>query len=163
MNGESERPCESLLLWFIAQRMDDKKVINVSIDDIMREFKIDSFEAQTLIDNVTCPITAFVEKIGENQYRLTDFGIEEVDFLQHFVRVTANRKVNPRNVVRISVKLREWLEGIDVQKLSEADAVYITRLRTNKKKWTDEEIETAWRMYQGNVQADTQMVKEKEV
>ena len=146
-------PCESQLLWFMSERMNDKRVVSMSIDDIMREFEIDSFVAQTLIDNVTNPMVVnFVEKIGDNQYQVTDLGMTELDWLKRFVPVLSKRKVNPRNAIRISVKLREWFKGVDPQSVSVEDAKFITRLNS-KKQWTDEEIEVALRIYQNNTKA----------
>ena len=144
-------PCASNLLWFMSQRIDDKGVINMTLDDITHEFNVGSRVAQKLICDITNPMDVkFVDVIGDNQYRLTESGSEEVDFLQSFIRVARKRNVNPRNAVRISVELREWLKGRDPQTVSAEEAQILARLNKPKKKWTDEEIEAAWRMYQGN-------------
>ena len=146
-------PCASNLLWFMSQRMNEERVINVSIDDIMREFNIDYDVANRLISDIANPMgMEFIETLGNDQYRLAESGIEEINFLSRFVRVSSKRKVNPRNAVRISVKLREWLRGMNPQNVSKGDANFITRLN-GKKSWTDEEIEAAWRIYQSNVKA----------
>ncbi len=144
---------------------DNDRVVNVSIDDIMREFKIDSFEAQELIENVSAQknLMNFVEKIGANQYRLTDFGVAEISFLKRFVPVLSKGGINKDNVVEICVTLKELLKGFNSKRISFEDAWFLTRLNTENANWTDEEIEAAWRMYQGNLQADAQMVKENEV
>ena len=144
-------PCASNLLWFMSQRMDKMGIVNVSDDDIMREFNIDRCMTKELIGEISNPIALkFIEILGANQYRLTESGVNEVALLQCFVRVAAKRNVNPRDAVRISVKLREWLKGRDPQTISADDARSLTR---PNKKWTDEEIEAAWRMYQNNAKA----------
>lgn len=144
-------PCASNLLWFMSQRMDDKGVVSMTIDDIKHEFGIDNRVAQELIGDIANPMgMKFVDVIGNNQYRLTESGSEEVAFLQCFIRVAAKRKVNPRNAIRISVKLREWLKGRDPQTVSVEEAQILARLNKPNKKWTDDEIEAAWHMYQSN-------------
>jgi len=142
------------LLWFMSLRMDEKGVVNVSIGDIMQEFHIDSFEAKELLEDITWPMgIGFAEKIGDNQYRVTDSGMVEIEWLKRFVSVMAKRKVNPRNAIKISVKLREWFKGVDPQSVSVEDAKFITRLNS-KKQWTDEEIEVALRIFQNNTKAE---------
>jgi len=143
--------CASNLLWFMSQRTDERGIINVSDDDIMREFNVDHGTAKELIGEISNPIALkFIEILGNNQYRLTEAGVDEVAFLQCFVRVAANRKVNPRNAVKISVCLREWLKGRDAQTVSEEEAQILIRLKKPNTAWTEEEIESAWRMYQNN-------------
>lgn len=155
--------CESNLLWFMFKHMNNDKVINVSIDDIMREFKIADFEARELIENVSdMKQINFVEKIGENQYRLTDSGMAEISFLKRFVPVLSKGEINQSNVTEICAKLEELLKGFNSKRISFEDAWFLTRLNTENSNWTDEEIEAAWRMYQRNIQAGTQ-VKEKVV
>ena len=161
----SPLPCEGNLLWFMFKHMNNDKVVNITIDDIMRAFKIDSFEAQELIENVSDQknLMNFVEKIEVNKYRLTDSGMAEIGFLKRFVPVLSKGEINQDNVVEIFGKLKEWLNGFNRKRISFEDAWFLTRLNTENANWTDEEIEAAWRMYQGNVQADTQMAKEDEV
>ena len=147
-------PCASNLMWFMSQQMDAKGVINMSICDIMREFNIDHGMAKELIEEISSPIAVkFVEILGNNQYRLTKSGADEVAFLRHFVRVAAKQRVNPRNAVRISACMREWLKGRDPQTVSQEESQILTRLNKPNKKWTYEEIESAWRMYQNNAKS----------
>lgn len=151
--GNAEIPCASNLLWFLSQFKDEEQVVNVSIDDIMREFNIDHKVANGLISDIANPMgMQFIEILGNDQYRLTESGLDEINFLNQFVRISSKRKVNPRNAVRISVKLREWLKGVDPQTVSKDDAKFIARLN-GKKSWTDEEIEAAWHIYQSNTKA----------
>ena len=56
--------------------MDNPNSVNVSVDDIMRTFNIDSYEAGELIEQLEL---GFAEKIGVTQYRLTEIGIKEID------------------------------------------------------------------------------------
>ena len=148
--NDNEIPCASNLLWFMSQRMNEERVINVSVDDIMHEFNIDYDVAEGLISDIADPMgMEFIEILGNDQYRLTESGLDEINFLNQFVRISSKRKVNPRNAVRISVKLREWLKGVDPQTVSKDDAKFIARLN-GKKSWTDEEIEAAYKMYKNN-------------
>ena len=167
MNGEpinkDRRPCVGDLLWYMSLRMDEKGVANVSVDDIMREFQIDYFEAEELLNDITWPMgIGFAEKIGDNQYRVTDSGVKEIAFLKRFVPVAAKRAVDQSVAMKICVKLREWLKGIDSKSISCEDAWFVTRLNTSYFNWTDAEINAAWRMYQGDAQNDTQMIKGNE-
>lgn len=147
----SPLPCEGNLLWFMFKNMnnDNDRVVNVSIGDIMEEFKIDSFEAQELLENVSDQknLMNFVEKIGVNKYRLTDSGMAEISFLRRFVPVLSKGEINQDNVVEICGKLKEWLNGFNRKRISFEDAWFLTRLNTKNANWTDEEIEAAWRMY----------------
>ena len=63
------------LLWFMSLRMDNRNVVRMSRNDIMKEFNIDPFEADELIEQIEF---GFAERIGVNQYRLTESGIEEI-------------------------------------------------------------------------------------
>ena len=80
MNKESQTtdcgPHIGDLLRFVSLRMDNPNSVNVSVDDIMRMFNIDSYEAGELIEQLEL---GFAEKIGVNQYRLTEIGIKEID------------------------------------------------------------------------------------
>ena len=40
------------LLRFMSLRMDDQNVVNVSADDLMRAFDIDSYEAEELLEQI---------------------------------------------------------------------------------------------------------------
>ena len=63
------------MLWFMSLRMDDQNVVNVSADDLMHEFNIDSYEAGELLEQIEY---GFAERIGANRYRLTKSGIDEI-------------------------------------------------------------------------------------
>lgn len=145
-------PCASNLLWYMKTRIGTNGIAHISCDDVMKEFLIDSYQALELFEEVISGM-GFAVRIANDQYQITDAGEDEITFLQQFVRVTSNRLVNPRNAVRISVKLREWLKGVDPQTVSMDDANFITRLNAKNKHWTDEEIEAAWRMYQSNAKS----------
>lgn len=69
------RPCVGDLLWFMSLRKDNKNVVNVSVEDLMREFNIDSYEAGELLEQIEY---GFAERIGANQYRLTETGLAEI-------------------------------------------------------------------------------------
>ena len=63
------------LLRFMSLRMDDQNVVNVSADDLMRAFDIDSYEAEELLEQIEY---GFAERIGANRYRLTESGLKEI-------------------------------------------------------------------------------------
>lgn len=68
-------PCVGDLLWFMSLRMDNQNVVNVSADDLMRAFDIDSYEAEELLEQIEY---GFAERIGANRYRLTESGLKEI-------------------------------------------------------------------------------------
>ena len=53
--NNTEIPCASNLLWFLSQFKNEEQVVNVSIDDIMREFNIDHKVANELISDIANP------------------------------------------------------------------------------------------------------------
>ena len=63
------------LLWFMSFRMDNQNVVRVSVDDLMHAFNIDSYEADELLEQIEY---GFAERIGANQYQLTELGIKEI-------------------------------------------------------------------------------------
>lgn len=63
------------LLLFMSHRMNNQNVVNVSVDDLMHKFNIDSYEADELLEQIEL---GFAERIGANQYQLTELGIKEI-------------------------------------------------------------------------------------
>lgn len=79
MNNEFQtadsRPCVGDLLWFMSLRMDDQNVVNVSADDLMHAFNIDSYQADELLEQIEY---GFAERIGASRYRLTKSGLYDI-------------------------------------------------------------------------------------
>ena len=77
------------VLWLMSYRMDNQNVVNVSIDDVMRAFTIDSDKAGELLEQIEY---GFAERIGANQYRLTEFGIKEIARMKQSVATIPDLK-----------------------------------------------------------------------
>ncbi|MBQ3096812.1 MAG: hypothetical protein IJC66_01550 [Kiritimatiellae bacterium] len=86
MNGEHQAascgPHVGHLLWFMSLHMDNRNIVTMSRNEIMQEFNIDPFEADELIEQIEF---GFAERIGVNQYRLTEIGIKEIDRMKQSV------------------------------------------------------------------------------
>ena len=135
--------CSSNVLWFMATKLKDGEM-HVTPIMIAKEFGVNTCKASAqiglLIDGGMLAI------ISSDVYQLTETGVEEINWLGHFVKVTSKYKVNPRSAVKMSVKIREWFPGESIKGISAIEVKICKVLSKIKKRWRDDEIDLALRL-----------------